>query len=410
VVREKKQKMKLKSRPLFIVFLCILLGLVILPQPASAQAPVPVVQAVLFYSPNCGHCIYVINEILPTIFEQYGPQLQMLGIDVTQPDGHALFVSTLQMFSLEQAGIPFLVVGNTYLSGDVDIPVYFPGLIDSHLATGGVGWPDIPGLADFIASVESTQEARTSPSPEPPTALPATSVPVAGTLTPVLSTPTPDPIPTATPAALILTSDLDVGLADRLAQDSIGNGLAILVLLGMVASVGRGIWYFCQPATQRGTGNVLWIIPILCILGLGVAGYLAYVETTNTEAVCGPVGDCNTVQQSEYARLFGILPIGVLGMLGYVVILAAWFTSLKSKGSLADYGTLAMLAMTVIGTIFSVYLTFLEPFVIGATCAWCLTSAGIMTALFLFSLEPGKQAFYSLLARSTFRKRRASRK
>jgi uncharacterized membrane protein len=391
--------MKLKSSLLFIVFLCIVLALVIQPQPASAQAPVPVVQAVLFYSPNCGHCIYVINEVLPTIFEQYGPQLQMIGIDVTQPDGQALFVSTLQMFSLEQAGIPFLVVGNTYLSGDVDIPAYFPGLIDSHLAAGGVGWPDIPGLADLIASVESTQEAQPSPSPEPPTALPATSVPVAGTLTPALSTPTPDPIPTATPAALILTGDLDAGLADRLAQDPVGNGLAILVLIGMVASVGRGIWYFCRPANQRGMGNVLWIIPVLCILGLGVAGYLAYVETTNTEAVCGPVGDCNTVQQSEYARVFGILPIGVLGLLGYLVILVAWFTRLRSKSILADYGTLAMLAMTVLGTIFSIYLTFLEPFVIGATCAWCLSSAVIMTVLMLLCVAPGKLALNQLQGR-----------
>ena len=34
------------------------------------------------------------------------------------------------------------------------------------------------------------------------------------------------------------------------------------------------------------------------------------------------------------------------------------------------------------GTAFSIYLTFLEPFVIGATRAWCLTSAMVITALF----------------------------
>jgi uncharacterized membrane protein len=37
--------------------------------------------------------------------------------------------------------------------------------------------------------------------------------------------------------------------------------------------------------------------------------------------------------------------------------------------------------MVVFGTLFSVYLTFLEPFVIGATCIWCLSSAVVMTLL-----------------------------
>ncbi|MBS3753330.1 MAG: hypothetical protein KGY46_08075 [Anaerolineales bacterium] len=36
--------------------------------------------------------------------------------------------------------------------------------------------------------------------------------------------------------------------------------------------------------------------------------------------------------------------------------------------------------LTGFGTFFSMYLTFLEPFVIGATCAWCLTSFLIITA------------------------------
>ena len=50
---------------------------------------------------------------------------------------------------------------------------------------------------------------------------------------------------------------------------------------------------------------------------------------------------------------------------------------------LAAYSSLAMLGMTAFGVLLSVYLTALEPFVISATCAWCLTPAIIMTALFL---------------------------
>jgi len=54
--------------------------------------------------------------------------------------------------------------------------------------------------------------------------------------------------------------------------------------------------------------------------------------------------------------------------------------------------TLSLLGMTAFGTLFSIYLTFLEPFVIGATCAWCLTSAIIMNVLLWLSLMPAKLA------------------
>ena len=139
------------------------------------------------------------------------------------------------------------------------------------------------------------------------------------------------------------------------------------------------------------------MIPVLCALGLGVAGYLAYVESAQVSAVCGPIGDCNTVQQSEYARLFGVLPIGVLGIIGYLLIAAGWLVRRLNKGRLADIAAVALLFMTISGTLFSVYLTFLEPFVIGATCAWCLTSAILMTLLMLLSITAGKPAVQRLL-------------
>ena len=135
---------------------------------------------------------------------------------------------------------------------------------------------------------------------------------------------------------------------------------------------------------------------MLCIVGLMVAGYLAYVETSRVEAVCGPVGDCNTVQQSDYARLFGLLHIGVLGLVGYVFILLTWVVGRLSTQRLSVYANLALLGLTAFGVLFSIYLTFLEPFVIGATCAWCLTSAILMTALFWLSLAPGKHALQTL--------------
>lgn len=374
-----------------IVFLLAAIFLFTSVHPAGAQTPTPgaVVHAVLFYSPTCPHCAYVINEVLPPLFDFYGDQLQMIGIDVTQPDGQALFLTTLETFAVDRGPVPFLVVGDTYLVGSADIPDQFPGLIEQGLAQGGVDWPAIPGLMDLLNAVLATQAAFPSPTPLKPTLPPAAP-------SPLPNTPVPDPQPAPTAETFILTGKPQASLADRLALDPLGNGLAIIVLVGMIVSVGWGGWHFWRTPGRRLSKTALWIVPALCIIGLGVAGYLAFIELTNTEAFCGPVGDCNTVQQSKYTRLFGILPIGLLGIVGYVMTLATWALQRFSKGRLSNLAALLMLVLTTLGTFYSVYLTFLEPFVIGATCAWCLASAVLMTVLMLFSIAPGKLALVNL--------------
>ena len=173
-----------------------------------------------------------------------------------------------------------------------------------------------------------------------------------------------------------------------------GFTLAMVVLVGMIISLlytlGRLLYGVFKdikltplPAWRD------WLIPILCVIGLGVAGYLSYVEIAFVPAMCGPVGDCNSVQTSSYARLWGVLPIGVLGMGGYVAILAAWWAGRRRWGRISFFAPIALLGMTIFGTVFSVYLTYLEPFVIKAVCIWCISSAIIMTLIMLLSIHHG---------------------
>jgi len=241
--------------------------------------------------------------------------------------------------------------------------------------------------------------AQSTQAPSPEATIQTPTVQATSQAVPTLAAATPSPTilaPTPTTVGLILTDDINLTVRERLALDPTGNGLAVVVLVGMMVTVIYGIIFFRRSSKAIKLHSWNWVIPLLCIVGLAVAGYLAYVETTQVEAVCGPVGDCNTVQQSEYARLFGVLPIGVMGVVGYILILLAWVVGRLTNNRLAAYASLAILGMTSIGVLFSIYLTFLEPFVIGATCAWCLTSAIIMTVLFWLSLAPGKAAFIYL--------------
>ena len=369
----------------FISFLIILL-IILPPLPAQAQT-VPVVHAVLFYSPSCGHCHLVITETLPPLFEKHGEQLQIIGVDVTQPQGQELFLAALQKFGQESGGVPFLVIGNTYLVGSLDIPEKLPSLIEQYLSSGGVDWPDLPGLQETLSQVAGASVSTETPAGEQSQASvqPATPEPAPTSLALTVPTETPDQL---------MAGSQNSNWRTKFFRDPTGNMLSVIVLFGMLGSL-----FWTGRLFRNRTRTLLrdyWAfgIPILCLIGFFVSGYLAYVETNQVTAVCGPVGDCNTVQQSEYARLFGILPIGVLGLFGYTVIAVAWLVARYADYRLADLAAISVFILTCAGTLFSTYLTFLEPFVIGATCAWCLTSAVLMTALMLLSVEPAKLALF----------------
>jgi uncharacterized membrane protein len=136
-----------------------------------------------------------------------------------------------------------------------------------------------------------------------------------------------------------------------------------------------------------------WAIPILVAGGLAVSGYFVYLELTSGTVTCGPAKGCDTVQNSPYARLFGVVPLGMFGFVGNIAILAGWLAWQYGPVSLRRPGSLAMWAFCVFGVLFSIYLTFLEPFVIGATCLWCITSAVLMMLLLLHSTPAAQQAF-----------------
>ena len=364
------------------LFIALLLAPVLVipafPFIVHAQTPAPTVRAVLFYSPTCPHCEYVITETLPPLMEKYGKQLQIIGVDVTQPDGHTLFVAALQKFKLEQGGVPFLVIDSIYLVGSQEIPEKFPDLIDAYLSRGGVDWPDIPGLREAISQASKAGNSTA--------VAPAQSAPLQ--VTPIAATASVSP---AAPRGFVPLDAHTPNWTEQFSRDPGGNSLAVLVLVGMLATMGSAINLLRRAPRRIPTQRSDWIIPVLGLVGLGIAGYLTYVETAHVEAVCGPVGDCNTVQQSTYARLFGVLPIGVLGMIGYTMIILIWSLGRFPNGQMGSFKDLAILAMATLGTLFSIYLTFLEPFVIGASCAWCLASSVIMTALFWLALPAGRR-------------------
>jgi uncharacterized membrane protein len=119
-------------------------------------------------------------------------------------------------------------------------------------------------------------------------------------------------------------------------------------------------------------------------LGAVTSGYLTWVKLTNTTALCTGVGECEVVQQSRYAEVLGI-PVALIGVLGYLAILGCLVLQ-EQRGSFAGAVPYAVFGLSLIGTLYSAYLTYVELFVLYAICPYCVVSALLMTALFGISV------------------------
>ena len=180
---------------------------------------------------------------------------------------------------------------------------------------------------------------------------------------------------------------------DLLQTNGLTLFLAIIVTIAIILNIVMPLLRLAEKSPHPFVEDwYKWAVPVISIGGLAVAGYLAFVEAANASPICGPVGDCGSVQNSKYAILFGILPIGILGLAGYIAILAAWLVRQFGSDSLKKWSDLAIWGFCIFGVLFSTYLTFLEPFVIGATCMWCITSAVFMILLLWVSTPPAQQA------------------
>ncbi|HWQ05529.1 MAG TPA: vitamin K epoxide reductase family protein [Longilinea sp.] len=132
--------------------------------------------------------------------------------------------------------------------------------------------------------------------------------------------------------------------------------------------------------------NKLWLWSLLVtVIGLLDSIYLIILKYSNNKAMCiQGVGDCWSVNISRYSMIGGI-PVAVLGAISYLVIIALLL--LENRGRLwQTQGILLNFGLSLIGVLFSAYLTYLEIAVIHAICPFCVLSAICMLVLFGLNL------------------------
>jgi uncharacterized membrane protein len=107
---------------------------------------------------------------------------------------------------------------------------------------------------------------------------------------------------------------------------------------------------------------------VIAGLGWATSGYLYFANQIGG-FVC-PVGDCQTVNSSQYAKI-GAVPVSIVGIFFYLFVLVLLF-KVPFFSKKVHRWMLGLLLSP--GLIFSVYLTYAEIFWIHAICFWCMVS------------------------------------
>ncbi len=142
------------------------------------------------------------------------------------------------------------------------------------------------------------------------------------------------------------------------------------------------------------------IIGALTVCGIAVSAYLLTGHWGWWSAVCLGVGDCQAVNTSRFSEFLG-LPVALLGMGAYAAMFAlaaaivltareqapfrsAWWD--ENKESIAAWARRLLFFTAVMGVAFSIYLTYIELYVLYEICPWCVLSAIIVFTIALLSV------------------------
>ncbi|OLC08011.1 MAG: hypothetical protein AUH41_09170 [Gemmatimonadetes bacterium 13_1_40CM_66_11] len=127
-------------------------------------------------------------------------------------------------------------------------------------------------------------------------------------------------------------------------------------------------------------------IAFLALAGLFVALYLwLHALGFGGPIKCGASGGCETVQTSQWAVFLG-MPVAFYGVVGYLAVLVVALASLRPAALPQRQWNVMLVGLASVGWLSTIYLTYLELFVIHAICRWCVGSAVIITAIWIVSL------------------------
>ncbi|PCI21372.1 hypothetical protein COB64_00620 [Candidatus Wolfebacteria bacterium] len=137
-------------------------------------------------------------------------------------------------------------------------------------------------------------------------------------------------------------------------------------------------------------------IILFSMVGFFISFYIHHKKKTDTPLVCPLGADCDTVVRSDYSKFIGI-PIESLGMIYYGLIALGYAVVVLFPGFLPQAAVFALIVLTVLAFMFSLYLIAIQAFVFRYWCTWCIYSAFISTIILIATFFSSEYGFVSLL-------------
>src|SRR5689334_6193749 len=127
------------------------------------------------------------------------------------------------------------------------------------------------------------------------------------------------------------------------------------------------------------------IVAALALAGIFISLYLTLYKLGVIGELSCSIGSCETVNTSKWSRFLG-LPVAAWGLLFYLDVFAVATLSTFPRFENERAFSIVLVAESVVGVLFSAWLTYLELGVIHAICIWCVTSAVIVTLILIVSV------------------------
>lgn len=124
---------------------------------------------------------------------------------------------------------------------------------------------------------------------------------------------------------------------------------------------------------------------LLALAGLFVSLYLYLYKIGKIGILACGTGGCETVQLSPQSKFLGV-EVALIGVVGYILLLALSLVSLQPRYAGRAWPLLGLVVAGGGAFLFTLYLKYLEFFVIHAICRWCVVSAVAITIVFLLAI------------------------
>jgi uncharacterized membrane protein len=125
-----------------------------------------------------------------------------------------------------------------------------------------------------------------------------------------------------------------------------------------------------EAASENSIAKLPAAAAIVALVGLADATYLTVKHFTDGIVPCSIIAGCETVLTSRYAE-FGGIPLAAFGAAAYFVAFAlALLAAFGNRVTWTLFGV-----QVIFMSLFTLWLLYLQAYVIGAFCQFCLLSA-----------------------------------